>query len=49
MEMPPMPKRGKFAGFTRKEAELVRAWIDQGAEWPKDVVISSPKIEESRK
>jgi hypothetical protein len=48
MEMPPMPKRGKFAGFTVKEAELVRAWIDQGAEWPKDVVIGSPKIEESR-
>jgi hypothetical protein len=32
-----------------KEAELVRAWIDQGAEWSKDVVLASPKIEESKK
>jgi hypothetical protein len=22
-----------------------RAWIDQGAEWPKDVLLTSPKIE----
>jgi ankyrin repeat protein len=49
MEMPPMPKRGKFVAFTMNEVELVRAWIDQGAVWPKDVVIASPKIEESRK
>jgi N-acyl-D-amino-acid deacylase len=49
MEMPPMPKRGKFAALTRKEAELVRAWIDQGAMWPKDVVLSTPKYEGTKK
>jgi hypothetical protein len=35
MEMPPLPRRDKFTAFTREEAELVRAWIEQGAEWPK--------------
>jgi len=43
MEMPPMPKRDKFAAFTKEEAELLRAWIDQGAVWPADVVLSSKR------
>jgi ankyrin repeat protein len=42
MEMPPMPKRGKFAAFTKDEVELVRAWIAQGAVWPRDVVFGPP-------
>jgi hypothetical protein len=41
MEMPPMPKRDKFAAFTKDEVERVRAWIDQSAVWPKDVVLTS--------
>jgi N-acyl-D-amino-acid deacylase len=43
MEMPPMPRRGKFAAFTREEAELLRAWIEQGAVWPADVVLHSKR------
>jgi hypothetical protein len=39
MEMPPVPKRNKFAALTRGEVELVRAWIEQGAVWPGDVVL----------
>src|SRR5262249_51827670 len=41
MEMPPMPKREKFAALTKEEVELLRAWIEQGAVWPKDVVLHS--------
>ncbi len=48
MEMPPMPKRNKFAAFTKEEAELVRAWIAQGAIWPKDVVLSPARSEAPR-
>src|SRR5262249_2563289 len=43
MEMPPMPKRDKFAAFTKDEVELVRAWIEQGAVWPVDVVLHSKR------
>ena len=43
MEMPPMPKRDKFAAFTKEEVELVRAWIEQGAVWPKDVALNSKR------
>jgi N-acyl-D-amino-acid deacylase len=49
MEMPPIPKRGKFTAFTMKETELLRAWIDQGAVWPKNGVIDSPKNGEPRR
>ncbi len=45
MEMPPMPKREKFAAFTKEEVELLRAWIEQGAVWPKDAVITPPRPE----
>jgi ankyrin repeat protein/mono/diheme cytochrome c family protein len=48
MEMPPMPKRGKFAALTKEEIELLRAWIEQGAIWPADVVVSPPRKEKSR-
>jgi mono/diheme cytochrome c family protein len=41
MEMPPMPKRDKFDAFTQEEVELVRAWIEQGAVWPKDAVLNA--------
>ena len=39
MEMPPVPKRDKFAAFTKEEVELVRAWIEQGAAQPADLVL----------
>jgi mono/diheme cytochrome c family protein len=39
MEMPPFPKRGTFAALTKDEAGLLRAWIEQGAVWPADVVL----------
>ena len=48
MEMPPLPKRDKFAAFTKDEVALVRAWIEQGAIWPADVVLSPPRKEKSR-
>jgi ankyrin repeat protein/mono/diheme cytochrome c family protein len=49
MEMPPLPKRDKFAALSNEELALLRAWINQGAEWPNEIVITSPTIEESRK
>jgi mono/diheme cytochrome c family protein len=36
-EMPPKAKRDKFPALSKEEVALVRAWIDQGAEWPKGV------------
>jgi hypothetical protein len=39
MEMPPIPKRSKFAALTKEEAELLRAWIDRGAVWPNGLVL----------
>jgi ankyrin repeat protein len=47
MEMPPTPKRDKFAAFTKEEVELVRAWIEQGAVWPKDAVLTLPRLDKS--
>ena len=41
MEMPPMPKRDKFAAFTKEDVELVRAWIEQGAVWLDGMVLGS--------
>jgi hypothetical protein len=41
MEMPPIPKRDKFAAFNKEEAALLRAWIEQGAGWPADAVLNS--------
>lgn len=33
-EMPPAAKREFYPAWTNEEVALVRAWIDQGAEWP---------------
>jgi ankyrin repeat protein len=38
-EMPPKQKRDRFPGLSKDEVALVRAWIDQGAEWPKNVTL----------
>jgi hypothetical protein len=43
-----MPKRDKFAAFTKEEVELVRAWIEQGAVWPQDVLLGPPAAEKRR-
>jgi ankyrin repeat protein len=45
LEMPPVAVRARLSGLTADELALLRAWIDQGAEWPKDVSLSSPMIE----
>jgi hypothetical protein len=48
LEMPPLPRRDKFAALTKEEVELVRAWIEQGAVWPKEVVLGPPAAEKLR-
>jgi ankyrin repeat protein len=47
-EMPPRAARGRFPALTTDEVALLRAWIDQGAEWPRDVLLTSPTIEKQR-
>jgi hypothetical protein len=44
-EMPPKTARKKFPGLKTDEIALLRAWIDQGAEWPTGVLLSSPQIQ----
>jgi cytochrome c5 len=43
-EMPPRAVRERFPGLTTDEVALLRAWIDQGAEWPTGVLLTSPQI-----
>jgi hypothetical protein len=47
-EMPPKAQRNRFPALQTDDITLLRAWIDQGAEWPKDVVLSAPKIVKQR-
>src|SRR5262249_49123769 len=47
-EMPPRAVRERFPALTKDEVALLRAWIDQGAEWPTDVLLTSPRIEKQR-
>jgi ankyrin repeat protein/mono/diheme cytochrome c family protein len=44
-EMPPKAQRKRFPALGPGDVALLRAWIDQGAEWPKDVSLSAPKID----
>lgn len=37
--MPPIGKREKYKKLKKEEVALIRTWIDQGAEWPKDVKV----------
>jgi hypothetical protein len=37
MEMPPLEYRGKYPPLSDEEVSVLRAWIDQGAEWPTGV------------
>jgi hypothetical protein len=48
LEMPPKAAREKFPPLTAEEVSLLRAWIDQGAEWPTGVLLTSPKFEKLR-
>ena len=36
-EMPPSAVRDRFRALSPDEVALLRAWIDQGAEWPAGV------------
>jgi hypothetical protein len=45
-EMPPRAARERFPALKTHEVALLRAWIDQGAEWPTGVVLTSPAIEQ---
>ena len=36
LEMPPLESRDEYPDFSDQEIALLRAWIDQGAEWPMD-------------
>jgi ankyrin repeat protein len=47
-EMPPKAQRERFPALRTDDVALLRAWIDQGAEWPKGVLLSSPRIEKQR-
>jgi hypothetical protein len=47
-EMPPKAQRKRFPALRTDDVALLRAWIDQGAEWPKDVLLSSRMIEKQR-
>ncbi len=42
MEMPPVAKREEFPALTTDEAAKLRAWIDQGANWPEGVSLHAP-------
>src|SRR5262249_38253010 len=48
LAMPPRAVRDRFPGLTTDEVALLRAWIDQGAEWPTGVLLTSPRIEKQR-
>jgi hypothetical protein len=47
-EMPPKARRDRFPGLARDELALLRAWIDQGAEWPREVTLAVPKRDSPR-
>lgn len=42
-EMPPKAARDRFPSLNEAEVELLRRWIDEGAEWPAGVVLTEPK------
>jgi hypothetical protein len=42
-EMPRRAVQEKFPALIKNEVALLRAWIDQGAEWPAGVLLTLPK------
>ena len=47
-EMPPSAVRDRFRALSPDEVALLRAWIDQGAEWPAGVLLTPRRIEKQR-
>jgi hypothetical protein len=47
-ELPPRAARERFPALKPDDVALLRAWIDQGAEWPTGVLLTSPRIEKQR-
>jgi ankyrin repeat protein len=47
-EMPPRAVRERYPALTTGEVALLRAWIDQGAAWPKGVMLTTPTLEHRR-
>jgi hypothetical protein len=47
-EMPPRGVRERFPALTTDDVAQLRAWIDQGAEWPTGLLLTSPRIEKQR-
>jgi len=47
-EMPPKAQRKRFPALSTDDVALLRAWVDQGAVWPKGVLLSSPEVEKPR-
>ncbi len=47
-EMPPEAQRKRFPALSAAEISRLRAWIDQGADWPKEVLVTSSKIEKQQ-
>src|SRR5205807_261560 len=43
LEMPPVPKRGKFPALTRDEVAKLAAWITAGASWPEGATVDAPR------
>jgi hypothetical protein len=43
-EMPPRAVRDRFPALSPDEVALVRAWVDQGAEWPTGVSLTLPQF-----
>jgi ankyrin repeat protein len=48
LEMPPEAQRKRFPALGTDDVALLRAWIDEGAEWPNGVLLSVPRIEKQR-
>jgi len=47
-EMPPRAVRDRSPALSPDEVALLRAWIDQGAEWPTGVLLTSPQMKKQR-
>ena len=39
LEMPPLKNRDKYPALTKKQIDRIRVWIQQGASWPKGIVL----------
>jgi len=48
LEMPPPAQRHRFPALSQGELSRFRAWVDQGAAWPKDVILGPTANEQRR-